>query len=130
MVLGSYRLVGAAGARRRLARHALAAARERVWRDRNTDEVRAAQRHADYAYRLAVDPPAAKELRLFGLAGWTIDRFVARRRRLHRAPVAGDPSARAAGGLEPAAGDRRQRRGVLVAGAATRPPDGIGLGGL
>jgi ATP-binding cassette subfamily B protein len=46
-----------------------------VWRDRNTSEVRAAQRHADYAYRLAVDPPAAKELRLFGLAPWTIERF-------------------------------------------------------
>ena len=55
-----------------------------VWRDRNTDEVRRAQRDADYAYRLAVDPPAAKELRLFGLAGWTIDRFVARRTRLHQ----------------------------------------------
>jgi ABC-type transport system involved in cytochrome bd biosynthesis fused ATPase/permease subunit len=54
-----------------------------VWRDRNTDEVRGAQRDADYAYRLAVDPPASKELRLFGLAGWTIDRFVARRTRLH-----------------------------------------------
>jgi ATP-binding cassette, subfamily B, bacterial len=54
-----------------------------VWRDRNTDEVRAAQRDADYAYRIAVDPPASKELRLFGLAGWTIDRFVARRTRLH-----------------------------------------------
>ncbi len=40
-----------------------------IWRDRNTDEVRAAQRDADYAYRLAVDPPASKELRLFGLAG-------------------------------------------------------------
>src|ERR1700704_1690496 len=38
-----------------------------VWRDRNTDEVRAAQRDSDYAYRLAVDPPASKELRLFGL---------------------------------------------------------------
>jgi ATP-binding cassette subfamily B protein len=38
-----------------------------IWRDRNTDEVREAQRHADYAYRLAVDPPSAKELRLFGL---------------------------------------------------------------
>ena len=35
------------------------------------------------AYRLAVDPPASKELRLFGLVGWTIDRFVARRTRLH-----------------------------------------------
>ena len=54
-----------------------------VWRDRNTEEVRGAQRDADYAYRLAVDPPASKELRLFGLAGWTIDRFVARRTRLH-----------------------------------------------
>jgi len=53
-----------------------------VWRDRNTDEVREAQRHADYAYRLAVDPPAAKELRLFGLAAWTIERFTSRRRRL------------------------------------------------
>src|SRR5919109_4653095 len=55
-----------------------------VWRDRNTDEVRSAQRDADYAYRLAVDPHAAKELRLFGLAGWVVDRFVARRTRLHQ----------------------------------------------
>jgi ATP-binding cassette, subfamily B, bacterial len=54
-----------------------------VWKDRNTAEVREAHRHADYAYRLAVDPPAAKELRLFGLADWTLERFVARRRRLH-----------------------------------------------
>jgi ABC-type multidrug transport system fused ATPase/permease subunit len=54
-----------------------------IWRDRNTDEVRGAQRDADYAYRLAVDPPGAKELRLFGLAGWTLDRFTARRTRLH-----------------------------------------------
>lgn len=54
-----------------------------IWRDRNTDEVRGAQRDADYAYRLAVDPPASKELRLFGLAGWTIDRFIMRRTRLH-----------------------------------------------
>jgi ABC-type multidrug transport system fused ATPase/permease subunit len=54
-----------------------------VWRDRNTEEVRAAKRDADYAYRLAVDPPASKELRLFGLAGWTIDRFARRRTRLH-----------------------------------------------
>ena len=54
-----------------------------IWRDRNTDEVRSAQRDADYAYRLAVDPPASKELRLFGLGRWNIDRFVARRTRLH-----------------------------------------------
>src|SRR5262249_30082099 len=53
-----------------------------VWRDRNTEEVREAQRHADYAYRLAVEPPAAKELRLFGLADWIIERLRVRRRRL------------------------------------------------
>ncbi len=55
-----------------------------VWRDRNTDIVRAAQRDSEYAYRIAVDPPAAKELRLFGLAGWTIDRFIDRRTTLHK----------------------------------------------
>ena len=55
-----------------------------VWRDRNTDEVRSAQRDADYAYRIAVDSPASKELRLFGLAEWVIDRFVSRRTRLHQ----------------------------------------------
>jgi ABC-type multidrug transport system fused ATPase/permease subunit len=53
-----------------------------VWRDRNTPEVRDAQRHAAYAYDIAVEPPAAKELRLFGLADWTVDRFSARRQRL------------------------------------------------
>ncbi|HMC41867.1 MAG TPA: ABC transporter ATP-binding protein, partial [Acidimicrobiales bacterium] len=55
-----------------------------VWRDRNTEEVKAAQRDADYAYRLAVDPPAAKELRLFGLAPWTLERFISRRTVLHQ----------------------------------------------
>jgi ATP-binding cassette, subfamily B, bacterial len=55
-----------------------------VWRDRNTAEVRQAQRDADYAYRLAVDPPAAKELRIFGLPGWVLERFLASRRRLHQ----------------------------------------------
>jgi ATP-binding cassette, subfamily B, bacterial len=54
-----------------------------VWRDRNTDQVRAAQRDADYAFRLAVDPAPSKELRVFGLAAWTIDRFVKRRTLLH-----------------------------------------------
>jgi len=54
-----------------------------VWKDRNTDEVRSAQRDADYAFNLAVDPPASKELRLFGLADWTIARFVKCRTRLH-----------------------------------------------
>jgi ABC-type multidrug transport system fused ATPase/permease subunit len=45
--------------------------------------VKRAQRDADYAFRLAVDPAPAKEVRLFGLVGWTIDRFVNRRTRLH-----------------------------------------------
>ena len=76
------------GGRRSNARRCLASAswllrESAIWRDRNTEEVRGAQRDADYAYRLAVDPPASKELRLFGLAGWTIDRFIARRTRLH-----------------------------------------------
>ena len=68
-----------------------------VWRDRNTDEVRSAQRDADYAYRLAVDPPASKELRLFGLVGLD-DRSL--RRPAHApapAAVRGDAAARAAG---------------------------------
>ena len=47
-----------------------------VWFERRTPEVMRAQRHADYAYRLAVDPPAAKEVRLFGLADWVIERVV------------------------------------------------------
>ena len=54
-----------------------------IWRDRNTEEVRGAQRDAEYAYRLAVDPPASKELRLFGLSNWTIERFRKRRTRLY-----------------------------------------------
>jgi ATP-binding cassette, subfamily B, bacterial len=53
-----------------------------VWHDRNTTEVRDAQRHAEYAYRLAVDAPSAKELRLFGLSNWVVDRFRTRRKRL------------------------------------------------
>jgi ABC-type multidrug transport system fused ATPase/permease subunit len=55
-----------------------------VWKDRNTEEVRQAQRDADYAYRLAVDPPAAKEVRIFGLPDWVLERFLLSRRRLHR----------------------------------------------
>ena len=54
-----------------------------VWQDRNTATVQAAQRDADYAYRLAVDAAPAKELRLFGLADWTLARFTARRTLLH-----------------------------------------------
>jgi ABC-type multidrug transport system fused ATPase/permease subunit len=55
-----------------------------VWKDRNTEEVRQAQRDAEYAYRLAVDPPAAKEVRIFGLPDWVLERFITNRRRLHQ----------------------------------------------
>jgi ATP-binding cassette, subfamily B, bacterial len=55
-----------------------------VWKDRNTEEVRQAQRDAEYAYRLAVDPPAAKEIRIFGLPDWVLERFITTRRRLHQ----------------------------------------------
>src|SRR2546428_4239643 len=62
-----------------------------VWQDRNTQEVRDAQRHAEYAYRLAGDPPSATELRLFGLATWVVERFTSRRRRV---PSLRSPAAR------------------------------------
>ena len=83
-----------------------------VWRDRNTDEVRDAQRHADYAYRLAVDPPAAKELRLFGLSDWTVERFATPAPAPVRAAVARHAAARAVGASEP--GARARARTALV----------------
>ena len=46
-----------------------------VWRDRQTPPVQLAQRHADYAYRLAVDAPASKEVRVFVLGDWVVGRF-------------------------------------------------------
>jgi ATP-binding cassette subfamily B protein len=55
-----------------------------VWRDRNTDDVKAARRHTSYAYDLATEPAAAKEVRLFGLAPWLLDRFTGHRLRLHQ----------------------------------------------
>jgi len=55
-----------------------------VWRDRNTDEVKTARRHTDYAYSLATEPAAAKEVRLFGLSPWLLDRFTSNRLRLHQ----------------------------------------------
>ena len=54
-----------------------------VWKDRNTEDVNLARRHATYTYDLAVEPAAAKEIRLFGLADWTVGRFAERRRHLH-----------------------------------------------
>ena len=87
-----------------------------VWRDRNTEEVREAQRHADYAYRLAVEPPAAKELRLFGLAGWMVERFRSRRLRLFELRWEATRLRERPVAVEPGAGAGRQRRGVLVDG--------------
>ena len=55
-----------------------------VWRDRNTDAVKAARRHTSYAYDLATEPAAAKEVRLFGLAPWLLDRFTGHRLHLHQ----------------------------------------------
>ncbi|MGC4110592.1 MAG: ABC transporter ATP-binding protein [Nocardioides sp.] len=55
-----------------------------VWRDRNTDEVKTARRHTDYAYDLATEPAAAKEVRLFGLAPWLLERFTSHRLHLHQ----------------------------------------------
>ncbi len=75
--------MGADPARRRLVGHALAASRKRDLARPQHRRGAQRQRDADYAYRLAVDPPASKELRLFGLAGWTIERFKNRRTRLH-----------------------------------------------
>lgn len=54
-----------------------------VWRDRNTDEVKSARRHTDYAYTLATEPAAAKEVRLFGFDDWLLERFRTNRLRLH-----------------------------------------------
>ena len=52
------------------------------WANRSDPEVQAEQRHADYAYRLAVDAAPAKEVRVFGIGGWIVDRFAVRRNRL------------------------------------------------
>jgi ABC-type multidrug transport system fused ATPase/permease subunit len=50
-----------------------------AWLDRS---VVTAQRHVDYAYRMAVYAPAAKEVRLFGLVDWVVERFTSRRLRM------------------------------------------------
>jgi ATP-binding cassette, subfamily B, bacterial len=50
-----------------------------AWRD---PSVVTAQRHVDYAYRLAVYAPAAKEVRLFGMVDWVVERFTSRRLRM------------------------------------------------
>ena len=53
-----------------------------MWRGRTSDEVMEQQRKADYAYRLTVHSPAAKEVRLFGLADWVVGGFTSLRKHL------------------------------------------------
>src|SRR5581483_9747673 len=53
-----------------------------MWRIYDQEGVTTQRRHVDYAYRLAVESPGAKEIRLFGLADWATDRFLSLRRRL------------------------------------------------
>jgi hypothetical protein len=69
------RVVGAAAASQGLARDALATTRKRRVARSQYGRGSRGVAPADYAGRLTVDPPAAKELRLFGQAGSTIDRF-------------------------------------------------------
>jgi ABC-type multidrug transport system fused ATPase/permease subunit len=53
-----------------------------MWRIYDHEGVTAQRRHVDYAYRLAVDSLGAKEVRLFGLSDWMVDRFTRLRRTL------------------------------------------------
>jgi ATP-binding cassette subfamily B protein len=53
-----------------------------IWRGRQSDEVVEQQRRAGYAYKLTVEAPAAKEVRLFGLADWVVEGFASLRRHL------------------------------------------------
>jgi ABC-type multidrug transport system fused ATPase/permease subunit len=57
-------------------------ARAAIWRQRTSPDVVEGQRAAEYAYRLAVDPPGAKEVRLFGLGDWIVGGFTSLRHRL------------------------------------------------
>jgi ABC-type multidrug transport system fused ATPase/permease subunit len=53
-----------------------------IWMDRHSDEVVEQQRKAGYAYRLTVEAPASKEVRLFGLADWIVGGFTSLRHHL------------------------------------------------
>ncbi|MFI9503355.1 ABC transporter ATP-binding protein [Nocardia sp. NPDC052566] len=56
-----------------------------VWKDRNTAEVELTRQHANYAYELAMEPEFAKEVRLFGLPDWVVERFARWRLELYDA---------------------------------------------
>jgi ATP-binding cassette subfamily B protein len=53
-----------------------------IWRGRSTEESVEKQRRAGYAYRLSVESPAAKEVRLFGLSDWIVGGFSTLRHQL------------------------------------------------
>ena len=53
-----------------------------VWKAWEDPTVVDEMRHVNYAYDLAVRAPASKELRLFGLADWTVDRYFTRRKKM------------------------------------------------
>lgn len=53
-----------------------------VWQGRVSEATAERARRAGYGYQLAVEAPAAKELRLFGLAPWVVSGFTAIRRAL------------------------------------------------
>jgi ABC-type transport system involved in Fe-S cluster assembly fused permease/ATPase subunit len=53
-----------------------------VWKAWEDPTVVDEMRHVNYAYDLAVRAPASKEIRLFGLADWTVDRYFSRRKKM------------------------------------------------
>jgi ATP-binding cassette subfamily B protein len=53
-----------------------------VWKAWEDPTVVDEMRHVNYAYDLAVRAPASKEVRLFGLADWTVDRYFTRRKQM------------------------------------------------
>jgi ATP-binding cassette, subfamily B, bacterial len=53
-----------------------------IWHARHSDDIVQKQRRAGYAYKLSVESPAAKEVRLFGLADWIVGGFMSLRRQL------------------------------------------------
>ena len=50
------------------------------WKTFGSEPVVKQQRQADYAFRIAVDAPAAKEVRMFSLGRWAVDLVTQRRR--------------------------------------------------
>ena len=58
-----------------------------VWKAWEDPEVVDEMRHVNYAYDLSVRAPAAKEIRMFGLADWAVDRYFSRRQRMVEAII-------------------------------------------